>query len=63
MPILHERIFRVHGIQNLRVIDASVMPHQTSGNIVAPSQMIGEKGAELVRITHHAERGLNQSKL
>jgi choline dehydrogenase-like flavoprotein len=40
---------RVHGIQGLRVIDASVMPLITSGNTNAPTTMIAEKGAEIVR--------------
>ncbi|EEB16965.1 glucose dehydrogenase precursor, putative [Pediculus humanus corporis] len=40
---------RVYGISNLRVIDASIMPRITSGNIQAPVIMIGEKGADLVK--------------
>ncbi|MDR8390034.1 GMC family oxidoreductase N-terminal domain-containing protein [Aliifodinibius sp. S!AR15-10] len=40
---------RVHGVDNLRVIDASVMPTTTSGNINAAVLMIGEKGADLVK--------------
>lgn len=40
---------RVHGVQRLRVIDASVMPRIISGNTNAPAIMIGEKGADLVK--------------
>jgi len=39
---------RVHGIEALRVIDASVMPHVTSGNTHAPTLMIAERGADFV---------------
>ncbi|XP_014247170.1 glucose dehydrogenase [FAD, quinone] [Cimex lectularius] len=39
---------RVYGVQNLRVIDASIMPQITSGNINAPVIMIGEKGADMI---------------
>ena len=40
---------RVHGIEGLRVIDASVMPTITSANINAPTMMIAEKGSDLVK--------------
>jgi choline dehydrogenase-like flavoprotein len=39
---------RVHGIDRLRVIDASVMPTITSGNTNAPTLMIAERGAQAV---------------
>lgn len=39
---------RVHGVKNLRVIDASIMPKITSGNTNAPSIMIGHKGATMI---------------
>jgi choline dehydrogenase len=37
---------RVHGVTNLRVVDSSVMPSVTTGNLNAPTIMIGEKGAD-----------------
>ena len=39
---------RVHGIEGLRVLDASIMPRITSGNTNAPTYMIAERGAEFV---------------
>jgi choline dehydrogenase len=39
---------RVHGIAGLRVVDASVFPNITSGNINAPTMMVAEKGAAMI---------------
>ena len=39
---------RVRGMENLRVIDASIMPAMVSANLNAATMMIGEKGADMV---------------
>jgi choline dehydrogenase len=40
---------KVHGVQNLRVIDASVMPNIPSANTYSATMVIAEKGSDLIR--------------
>ena len=48
MSVVDPATMRVHGIEGLRVVDASVMPYVTNGNIYAPVMMIAEKAADLI---------------
>ncbi|MFZ8935112.1 MAG: choline dehydrogenase [Ilumatobacteraceae bacterium] len=48
MAVVDPLTMKVHGIEGLRVADASVMPYVTNGNIYAPTMMIAEKAADII---------------
>jgi choline dehydrogenase len=48
LSVLDPLTMRVHGLDGLRVVDASAMPYVTNGNIYAPVMMLAEKAADLI---------------
>ena len=47
MAVVDEKL-KVHGLENIRVVDASVMPEITSGNLNAPTLMIAERASDFI---------------
>jgi choline dehydrogenase len=48
MSVVDPQTMKVHGVDGLRVVDASVFPYVTNGNIYAPVMMVAEKAADLI---------------
>ena len=48
MSVVDPLTMGVHGTSGLRVVDASVMPYVTNGNIYAPVMMLAEKAADII---------------
>ena len=48
LSVVDPHSFRVHGLEGLRVVDASVMPTITNANIYAPVMMIAERAADAI---------------
>ncbi len=51
---------RVHGVRNLRVADASIMPRIPTANTNAPSMMIGQKAADIILKTGKVNIGVSR---
>jgi choline dehydrogenase len=48
MAVVDDRL-RMHGMEGLRVVDASIMPAMTSANTMATTMMIAERAADFIR--------------
>jgi len=49
LSVVDPSALRVHGVDGLRVVDAGVLPYVPNGNIYAPTMMVAEKAADLIR--------------
>ena len=47
MAVVDENL-KIHGLQNIRVVDSSIMPEIISGNLNAPTLMIAEKASDII---------------
>jgi|TARA_B110000503_G_scaffold11680_2_gene15784 choline dehydrogenase-like flavoprotein len=56
LAVVHPATLKVTGMDNLRVMDASIMPRLTSGNTSAPTMMIAERGAAMVLAERHSQQ-------
>ena len=48
LSVVDPMTMRVHGLEGVRIVDASVMPSVTNGNIYAPVMMVAEKAADII---------------
>jgi choline dehydrogenase len=51
MSVVNEKL-QIHGLENIRVVDASIFPHVIKGHTYSPTIMVGEKASDLI-LSHH----------